>query len=118
MKPSPTSYRSVVTIAVGICAIAYLFKIPNLYYISFFVALLSLLHPFIAVWIEKIWMGIGKALGFVNSRIILGIVFFLFLTPIAFLFRTFARKSRIQSESSNFKIVNRPFSKKQFEKMF
>ena len=42
-----------------------------------------LLHPY------KLWMALGHALGWVNSRIILGLVFLLVLQPIAFVMRLF-----------------------------
>ena len=54
--------------------------------------------------IYRVWMKIGLALGWVNSRIILSIVFFLILTPMAFIMKllkrdTMARKFDFQVES-------------------
>jgi hypothetical protein len=51
-----------------------------------------------------IWMKIGLALGWVNSRIILSIVFFIILTPMALIMKllkrdTMARKFDFQVES-------------------
>lgn len=37
----------------------------------------------------KIWMQIGLILGWLNSRLILGLIFFLILLPISFLMRVF-----------------------------
>jgi hypothetical protein len=40
-----------------------------------------------ARWIAVAWLKLAEVLGAVNSRIILGLIFYLFLTPIAFLAR-------------------------------
>jgi hypothetical protein len=38
-----------------------------------------------------IWMQLAKLLGYINSRILLSVIFFLFLTPIALLMRLFGK---------------------------
>jgi len=44
--------------------------------------LLGLLWPKILVWPNKLWMLLAEGLSFVTTRIILGLVFFLVVTPI------------------------------------
>ncbi|HSS20795.1 MAG TPA: SxtJ family membrane protein [Pyrinomonadaceae bacterium] len=44
--------------------------------------LLGLLWPRILVWPNKAWMLLAEGLSFVTTRIILGLVFFLVITPI------------------------------------
>lgn len=41
--------------------------------------------------LARVWMWIGHWLGFVNTRLLLGLVFFLIITPVAFLFRLMGR---------------------------
>jgi hypothetical protein len=41
----------------------------------------------LARWIALAWLKLAEVLGAVNSRIILGLIFYLFLTPIALLAR-------------------------------
>ncbi len=41
----------------------------------------------------KIWMKIGHVLGWINTRIILGAVFFLIITPMGVIMRMFGRDS-------------------------
>lgn len=48
---------------------------------------LSLLSSSIALILAKAWMGLGKALGWVNSRIILSVVFLFVLTPVSLVYR-------------------------------
>lgn len=47
----------------------------------------SLLSDHVAHWLAKAWMTFGMALGWVNSRIILGLVFIVVLTPVSLLYR-------------------------------
>ena len=51
----------------------------------------ALVYPKSLTYVYKIWMKIGEALGFVNSRIILGILFFVLITPIGLIKRTFGK---------------------------
>lgn len=45
----------------------------------------------VARWIATGWLRLAEALGAVNSRLLLGAIFYLFLTPIALLARLFRR---------------------------
>ena len=49
--------------------------------------ILSITAPRKLRYLYRLWMWIGEVLGFVNSRLILGSIFFLILFPIAFLMR-------------------------------
>ncbi len=45
----------------------------------------ALLFPASLEFVHRAWMGFGKKLGWINSRILLGILFFGILTPIAWI---------------------------------
>jgi len=49
----------------------------------------ALIAPATLRGIHRVWMRIGAALGYINSRIILSVVFFLIFTPIAAVMRLF-----------------------------
>ena len=49
--------------------------------------LLSITEPRKLRYLYRLWIWVGEVLGFVNSRIILGSIFFFILFPIAFLMR-------------------------------
>ena len=49
--------------------------------------IIGILKPRLLFYPYKGWMALGLALGWINSRIILGLVFFLVLQPIAFLMK-------------------------------
>ena len=47
----------------------------------------ALVHPMILFWPHKGWMFVGHVLGFINTRIILGLVFYAVVTPIGIIRR-------------------------------
>lgn len=51
--------------------------------------LLTILNPKLLLIPYKIWMRIGNILGFINSHIILGLVFYIILLPTSFIMRIF-----------------------------
>ena len=52
-------------------------------YIGLPLLIIGLIKPKILFWPYKFWMFLGELLGWVNSKIILGLVFLLVLQPIA-----------------------------------
>ncbi|MAR25859.1 MAG: hypothetical protein CMC50_00295 [Flavobacteriaceae bacterium] len=57
--------------------------------IGFPLLILGLLKPSSLAYPYKVWMAIGLALGWVNSRLILGLVYFIILQPIAIVMKIF-----------------------------
>jgi ABC-type multidrug transport system fused ATPase/permease subunit len=70
--------------------------------IAAFLALISAINPDVLLPLNKLWMRLGLLLGTVVSPIVLGLIFFGMLTPIAFLMRVFGR------DELRIKLVNRP----------
>ena len=64
------------------------FKIWTLW-ISIPSLILTILRPQILLYPYKAWMKLGHILGWLNSRIILGLVFLIVLQPIALIMRLF-----------------------------
>ena len=56
-------------------------------FISMPAGILGILRPGLLLYPYRAWMKLGHILGWVNSRIILGLVFFIVLQPIAFIMR-------------------------------
>ncbi len=59
------------------------------------IGLIALLSTRLATLIHRGWMKLAEGLGWLNSRILLGIIFYFLLTPIALLVRLF-RKDPLQ----------------------
>ena len=56
-------------------------------FLSFPVLLLSFFIPKKLLYFYKIWMKLGYLLGWINSRVILGLIFILVLQPIALMMK-------------------------------
>ena len=87
-------------------------------YVGLSIAIIGLAIPFAAKYIHLGWMGIAKIMGFINSHIILGVLFFFFLTPLA-LIRRLIGKDQLQLKrktvGSYFRIEERVFQGKDLE---
>jgi hypothetical protein len=72
----------------------YFEKSPSFYFIIIGGALLLLatIYPRVLKPLNKIWMGLAIVLGFVMTRIILTVLFYLVLTPIGLLAKIFGKK--------------------------
>ena len=53
------------------------------------ILILGIIKPPLLIYPYKIWMFIGLILGWINSRLILGLVFILVLQPISFIMKIF-----------------------------
>jgi hypothetical protein len=99
---------------------------PLLLVVGASLALLGALRPQLLVVPNRLWMGLAEALGFVMTRVILGVVFFLFVTPIGLLRRLFggdplsrrARRSGVAVESYWKPYTERRRDPKHYEKMY
>lgn len=115
-------YETILVIGLGCLVLFFwLHKIVFLY-IAASILFLALISKKALHYIDFVWYKIAKVLGYVNSRIILGILFYFILTPIAWLSKIFQKKSNSfnQSSSNNTAFVNRKYSyeAKDFEKMW
>lgn len=70
-------------------------RTPNLYWLVGAGAWLAaaLIYPKMLAPLYKAWMAFGHALGWLNTRVILGIVFFLLVTPIGLIMRLLGKDS-------------------------
>lgn len=53
--------------------------------------LIALLAPVVLSPLFKAWMSIGHVLGIINNHLLLAIIFFIFITPLALFFRLTGR---------------------------
>jgi len=70
--------------------------------------------------IYRIWMKIGLVLGWINTRIILGAVFYLIITPIGLFVRLIGKNplNKPMTLTDSFRITSKPRSKKHMEKPY
>lgn len=72
--------------------------------------------------ISDYWLAFSRVMGSINSKIILSVIFYLFLTPIAFLYRIFneskVRKFKLNTEDSYFEDATGVFDKASFKRQW
>jgi len=98
------------------------FSINWLLWVAFLLAIGNAFESRITSWIAEYWMKLAGILGKFNSKIILSVMFFIVLTPLAFVYRLFNRELvnhfRKNQRRSYFDDVNKSFTKSDFEKLW
>jgi hypothetical protein len=82
---------------------------------------IALIAPQILRPINDIWIKIGNVLGFINSRIILAIMFFLLIFPIGLLLKVFGKDSmdrKLDKDANTYRKLTKLRNKKHLEKPF
>lgn len=83
--------KTILVIVTGLLAISLIFEIPMLSLLAVAIGGVCIFFQKVAEWIEWLWLKLAMALGWINSRILLSIVFFVFLLPIAWISRLFVK---------------------------
>ena len=91
MTSNQDRFKRILVIVIGFTALAWIFKIPYLDKIAFGLGAISILIPVAAKGIEWLWLKLAFVLGWINSRILLSLIYFLFLMPIAWVSRLFTK---------------------------
>lgn len=84
-------FKTILVIVTGLLALSLIFKIDWLGKVALIIGLLSVFIPVAAKGIEWLWLRLALILGWTNSRILLSIIYFGFLMPIALLSRVFTK---------------------------
>lgn len=88
-------------IVAGLIVVAIITKDYTYLYIGIGMSFLTSLSDFIARYVSYAWQGIGKVLGFFVSKILLTMIFYLFLFPISLLQKLFAKKRSISNKKED-----------------
>jgi hypothetical protein len=90
-------YKNILVIVVGFSLLAWIFKFVTpewkiiVWKTMILLGLFCLMIPPLAKAVEWAWLKLALGLGWINSRIILSIVYFVFLMPIAWLAKLFTK---------------------------
>jgi hypothetical protein len=71
----------------------------------------ALVYPTVLYWPHKGWMFVGHILGWINTRIILGLVFYVVVTPIGIIRRMLGKDPmgrRIRPELNTYRVEREP----------
>ncbi|MNJ84880.1 hypothetical protein D3C87_23420 [compost metagenome] len=111
--------KTILTIVVGFVLIYLITKWKWSLSVAFFVGLAGVLSDFIARQIDFLWMKLTLVLSYIVPNIVLSLIFYLFLFPIAMLTRLFGKKDPMHlknTAASLFKANESVFDKAYFEK--
>ena len=114
-------YKTILVIVTGLLIIAWIADLQWLNYVAAGIGLVSVFFPAAARGIEWAWFKLALALGYVNSRILLSIIYFVFLLPIAWVSRLFTRDPlalRNRKTSSLFFDRNHLYTRKDLENIW
>lgn len=120
MNKENSKHSTILVIVLGLLVLSFIFKASTLVTVATIIGVVSLIFPIVGSWIEFVWFKLAEGLGWVNSRLILGIVFFVILFPIAFLYRLVnsnTLKLR-KGEKSLFESRDHTYTKEDFENMW
>jgi hypothetical protein len=111
-KKTIQAYKNIAVLAAGFLILYLVFNKSFLLYISLTALVLGSVHEKVALSISTWWMKLGEAMGKVTGTVILSILFFVFLTPLATI-KNLLFKKQI-STNTNWIDVNKEFKKENF----
>lgn len=101
-------FKSILVIVIGFLLLSYYFDQIVLSYVAVALGLLSVISHDLHRLILKLWFGLAKVLGFINSRILLTVVYVLVLLPLSLLNRLFGSNSvQLKKKASGSYFVTR-----------
>ena len=118
LKIKSDPIKTVLVITVGMLIIYIITKQQWSLYTALIIGILGVFSNFIARKIDWVWMKLTWILSLIVPNIILSIVFYLFLTPIALISRLFGERDQLRLKNrhdSMFKSTNKKFDPSSFE---
>jgi len=86
-SPPPAHLETLAVLALAATVAGLVFHYQPVYYLAAVLLGLGLFVKPVAAWISRGWLALARALGYVNSKILLTLIFYLFLTPLAWFYR-------------------------------
>lgn len=119
MPSKGNTSKTLLTISMGFLVVFMFSNRREWLILSLLIGLTGIFSSFLGRKIEIVWMKLSWLLSLVMPNVILTVIFYLFLFPIAMLSKLFANKSSLilkNQQSSMFKTTNKTFTKADFEK--
>jgi hypothetical protein len=112
--------KTILTISTGFLVIYLVLAWKWAIIVSLILGFIGITSPFLSEKIDWFWIKISELLGMVFPKIILSLVFFLFLFPISLLYRIFNKDPLMLSKKYDtyFLEVNKEITKKSFENVW
>jgi hypothetical protein len=116
-----TPDKTILTISTSLIILFLLVGWKWLLYTSLVNGLVGIFSPYISRRIDWLWMKLAWTLSLVIPKIILTIIFYLFLFPIATLAKIFRKSDPLMLKNtsiSTFKVKDKSFDKASFQKLW
>ena len=84
-------------------------------------AVVGLVKPLLLGPVNRVWLKISDVLGWVNTRLVMGIIFFLLIVPIGLIMRLFTKdplNNQWSDVEKSYRIVTKVRNKEHLEKPF
>jgi hypothetical protein len=86
----------ILTIVVGLLVFFYFLKSQWLFNTALILGVLGVFSEFVAEKVSWVWLKVAEILGRINSTILLSLIFFIFLTPLALLMKVFKKTDSLK----------------------
>jgi hypothetical protein len=115
------NYKSTLTIVIGFTLLSNYFEFKQLFIIALIIGLIAIFSEKANDKIILIWNKITEILALIMPNVLLTLVFFLFLTPLALAHRINRKKNLLQLKNDNDSVFiskRKEFSQKSLEKVW
>ncbi len=119
MKSNPS--KTALTIAIGFLVVYIIGKYNWALWVSMGVGLTGVFSDTLSLWLEKAWMKLASLLSFIVPNILMGLIFFCFLLPIALLSKLFRKQDTLRLKNSSASVYSEKpgaYDKSHFENMW
>jgi len=116
IKSNPIHTMLVIT--VGFILLYFIFKWKWFLLIAFLFGITGIFSPYLSKQIDFLWMKLASILSFIIPNIILGIIFYIILFPLALISKLFGNKDPLKINykgESMYRVTEKQFSQKSFE---
>lgn len=116
MEKIKRQFTDVLVIVAAILLAGIITGVETFVYIALGLLILVALVNKIAEYISFLWQGLAKILGFFVSKIILGLVFIVFLIPVSIFYKLFSKNRPISNQQKSSYWFNKEDAKIDFNK--
>lgn len=118
VRNDPETPKAQLVIVVGLLVIAAIFQNEAFAYVALLIGLICLVIPPLGHWLVWAWYKLALILSRVMNPLILGLVYYTFISPIAILFRLFGNDplELKATKGSMYEIREKRYTKEDLEK--
>jgi len=119
-SPDHTALETIAVLAFVSLAVGLFFKIKALLFVALCLLFVGIFLRAVSIHVARTWLKFSTILGGISTRLVLSIIYFVFLTPIAFAYRLFhgdfiALKRKDSAVASYWNERNYEYTSRDFE---